>query len=359
MRLFVIRILRYCFGALLVLMTSGCTRSFDAFWVDRSSRLPVLEQTHHATQMRYFGVSSFLIRDGNATLMIDGFITRPENALIRPIQPDLVKVRTRLRESGLNIRRSCAKITSDHSNLDAVVAMHGHYDHALDAPLVAALTGAELYVDAVLSQIAFNTETLFPKVCPVRKREGIGEMGQTFAANIDGMSLTLVRTKHSTNPASLLLEGLPADPNWKFPTRAKNLKEGVSVAAHVKTRNGAILIVPTAGKIGDEFKDDKLTADVIFLGIGGLGWGTRTNAERYWKNTVIASGARRVIPIHWDKHTPSLGPAAPEPKPLVYDKLDRALGWLREFANEHPEIELASVPALKPFDPFGSLVLKK
>jgi len=359
MTIYITNGLRCFIFSLVLLMVSGCTQSFGAFWVNESSRLPVQQQSHHATEMRYFGVSSFLIREGNAALMIDGFISRPNNALIRPIQPDLAKVSARLRESGFKVRQSCKRTASDHSNLDAVVAMHGHYDHALDAPLVAALTGAELFVDEVVDRISINTETFFPEVCPIRKRRSIREMGETFMADIDGISLTLVRTKHSPNLASMLLEASRADPEWKFPTRAKNLKEGVGVSAHVKTRNGSILIVPTAGSIGSEFKDEKLAADVIFLGIGALGWGARKDAERYWKNTVIASGARRVIPIHWDKHAPSLDPAAPEPKPLIYDNLDRTLGWLRDFANEHPDIELVSVPALKPFDPFGSLVLEK
>jgi L-ascorbate metabolism protein UlaG (beta-lactamase superfamily) len=57
-------------------------------------------------------------------------------------------------------------------------------------------------------------------------------------------------------------------------------------------------------------------ADVVYLGVGLLGSKDEAYRDAYWRETVTATGARRVVPIHWDDFTRGLD------KPLV------ALPWL-------------------------------
>lgn len=392
MRQFIFRTSRSVLCAAVILTVSGCSAAFQRYWNDLSTRLPEVASPYNGTEMRFLGVSSFLIRDGNSTLMIDGFISRPQATFIRPIQPEIDIVKNRLVQSGIGLAPSCDQDAPAYSKLDTIVALHGHFDHALDTPLIAALTGATLVADAVVDQIADRTKALYPNTCAIRKSIIIEEIttdsqlsaGRTairlvpdqhppntssrlmegasadpknpnVQISVGTMSLTLVPVRHSSNLASRLLEGAWADPNWRFPTKASNLKVGISLAAHVETRSGSLLIIPTAGQIGSEFADRKLQAKTIFLGIGGLGWGSREDAKRYWENTVVASGARRVVPIHWDSFSPPLEPEPPGLEPPKYERLDRSLVWMQDFAKNDPQIELVSVPTLDPFDPFITL----
>ncbi len=346
--------------AICVLM-AGCTQTFDAFWKNPSSRLDVSVPSDRAVEMRYFGVSSFLIRDGDAALMIDGFFTRPKHLLLRSIEPEQEIVKSTLIKSGIELPNACGAPVPDDKNLDAIFAMHGHYDHALDTPMIATLTGAALFEDDVVRRIKDETLKYHSKLCPVQKTIDTQEIAQTLTRNVGAMTVSLINAEHSTNTASRLLEEFPYNENWEFPTYATNLKQGKSFAVHVETSGGNVLIVSTAGKIEQQFANDTFPTEVIFLGIGALGLEDRDFAKDYWDKTVIASGARRVVPIHWDTHAPPLfipGATIREPKSLRLDKLDRVLGWFKEFIQEAPDdrkIELVSVPAHRPFDPFAPL----
>ncbi len=59
------------------------------------------------------------------------YFTRPSNITTAKIQPDAALVTRSLQRAGVK-------------SLAAVVTMHSHFDHALDAPLVAKQTGALL-----------------------------------------------------------------------------------------------------------------------------------------------------------------------------------------------------------------------
>jgi L-ascorbate metabolism protein UlaG (beta-lactamase superfamily) len=343
---------------ILILALSGCNRSFDKFWNDQTNLISALDRSSHQTEVQYFGVSSFLIRDGNNILIIDGFFSRPKKALFRSLQPDMTSIRDMLDRSEIDIKSKCDSTIAKGSKLDAIVAMHGHYDHALDTPLIAALTGATLIADDVVTDIKTKTHAFFPDVCSIENLHAITEAHGKTKIDLENLIVTLVPVDHSTNPASVLLERSSYDPNWTFPTRVKNMKEGAGFAAHVQTRRGAILVVPTAGNIGTSLKDPGLQADVIFLGIGGLGWGSRNKAETYWAETVLASGAKRVVPVHWDSMSPALDPDLPALNAPFYEQLDRALFWLKEFADADPQINLVSVPIFRPFDPFSTAIPK-
>lgn len=83
--------------------------------------VPALDRITHRSEMQYFGVSSFLIRDGNNTLMIDGFVSRPKNALLRPIQPDITSIREILERSGIETKDKCKSTIPQKSRLDVLI----------------------------------------------------------------------------------------------------------------------------------------------------------------------------------------------------------------------------------------------
>ncbi|HEX6315320.1 MAG TPA: hypothetical protein VFZ73_10700, partial [Gemmatimonadaceae bacterium] len=76
-------------------------------------------------RVTFLGVSTLLFDDGETAIMTDGFFTRP----------GLFSVATRIRPDSVRIRQALdsARVT----RLAAVIPVHSHYDHAMDAPYVA------------------------------------------------------------------------------------------------------------------------------------------------------------------------------------------------------------------------------
>lgn len=67
----------------------------------------------------------------------------------------------------------------------------------------------------------------------------------------------------------------------------------------------------------------------VLLGIGSLGQLSDAHRQDYWREVVQASGAKRVIPIHWDDFwLPSEKSMRPLPQPL--DHFDATMQFLGE-----------------------------
>jgi L-ascorbate metabolism protein UlaG (beta-lactamase superfamily) len=94
--------------------------------------------------VRFLGVTTLLISDGITSLMTDGFFTRPGGffkiAVGRKIVPDRQVIARCLQKARVD-------------RLAAVMPLHSHYDHAMDAPEVARLSGARLLGSASTANI--------------------------------------------------------------------------------------------------------------------------------------------------------------------------------------------------------------
>ena len=84
---------------------------------------------------------------------------------------------------------------------------------------------------------------------------------------------------------------------------------------------------------------------LLVLGIGGLSRSGREHAERYWREVVGATGARRVWIAHWDDFTRPQGEIAPFPR--LVDDLGRSVGWLAALA-EASAVRLEQLPFAEP-----------
>ncbi len=84
-------------------------------------------------RVTFLGVSTLLFDDGSTAILLDGFFTRPNSRqlFLEKISPDKTIIKNSLQRAGID-------------KLAAVIVNHSHYDHAMDAPEVAAQTGAVL-----------------------------------------------------------------------------------------------------------------------------------------------------------------------------------------------------------------------
>jgi L-ascorbate metabolism protein UlaG (beta-lactamase superfamily) len=262
--------------------------------------------------VRFLGTTSLAFTLGDHTVLIDGFVSRPdaETILLRPLSADETLIRRHLGRAGIQ-------------RIDAVFVAHTHFDHALDAPTIARLYEARLFGDAGLAVIAqadgFTGETV------VLSHGGRHRFGD--------ITVTSVVSPHSPGD---LAPG-PVPDNFDTPARARRYRGGTSHAFHIETPTCRLLVVPSAGVPGPVFEG--LAADVVLLGIGRLGPQSGEAIDAYWRDTVQATGARRVVPIHWDDFTRPLD-APLVAMPYALDRVDRALARLQRLAGEAATVSL-------------------
>jgi L-ascorbate metabolism protein UlaG (beta-lactamase superfamily) len=236
------------------------------------------------------------------------------------------------------------------TNLDAVIVLHSHFDHALDAPEV-----VKQQPDACVLVGSDSTANIARGYELPKERIRVIQDGkvETFGR----FQITLLRSEHS--PLSLLaslgiehvlFEGeinKPLEP----PAHFWDYKEGGSYSLLVEHDGRNILVQASAG-----FKRGALagrSAGVIFLGIGTLGKLSQSHRDEYWHEVVEAVNPKRIIPIHWDDFSRPLDqPLVPMPRPL--DDFDAAMAFLRERASAK-NIEVKVLQAWDVIDPFADL----
>jgi L-ascorbate metabolism protein UlaG (beta-lactamase superfamily) len=278
-------------------------------------------------RVTFLGVATVLVSDGTTHLLTDGFFSRPGlvTTLARRVAPDPAAIAAGLARAGIE-------------RLDAVFVVHSHYDHGMDAPDVATRTGALLVGSASTGNIARG-------VGFDERRFRLVQSGE--ALPFGRFTVTMVRSQHFPHGMAMGEINEPLVP----PARATDYKEGGSYSVVISHAAGSLLIQGSAG-----FEPHALAgvrADVALLGVGALGTRDRDYMEAYWRETVGAVGARRVIPIHWDDFTRPLSePLVPMPRRM--DDFDASIRFLREKADASG-VDLRLIREGVAVDPFAGL----
>jgi L-ascorbate metabolism protein UlaG (beta-lactamase superfamily) len=278
-------------------------------------------------RVTFLGVSTLLFDDGETAILTDGFFSRPGKlrTLLGRVAPDIAVVDAMLRRAGI-------------SQLAAVIVGHGHYDHVMDAPTVAARTGAVLVGSTSTAMIGRGAGLDDGRIITP-------DAGQPLT--LGGFTVTLLPSAHVPPHR---FDGELAHPPIP-PTRVSGYRLGPCYSILVGHDQRRMLVHGSAG-----YRSGALTghpASVVYLGIGGLARQSRRYQERYWQETVVAVGARRVIPIHWDDFWRSLHrPLRPMPRPI--DHIRAALAFLASRAATDG-VDLRLPTPWQPTDPFSGL----
>lgn len=286
-------------------------------------------RTNQGLRVTFLGVSTLLLRDGTANILIDGFFSRPDlyATALQKIGPDPRRIANAL---------ALAKI----SKLDAVITVHSHYDHAMDAPQVAARTGALLIGSESTANIARG------QVLP-EERIRVVNGTETFRFGV--LSVTLIPSEHFPHGKAMGELTSPLIP----PARALEYLDGGSFSVLVERDDQSVLIQSSAGYVEGALAGRH--ADVVYLGVGLLGSKDDAYREAYWKETVTAVGAKRVVPIHWDDFTRELDQPLVA-LPYLLDDLDTSMDFVFRAAKR----DLVDVrwPVLwRVSDPFAGLAV--
>jgi L-ascorbate metabolism protein UlaG (beta-lactamase superfamily) len=284
-------------------------------------------------RVSFLGVSTLLFTDGKNAFLTDGFFSRPDKLrfLFTKIDPNRKIITQCLDRAGIK-------------SLDAVIVVHSHFDHVMDAPIIAAETGAQLMGSESTKNVALGY--IERGLNLPEKRITTIEVDQTI--NIGEFRITPIVSSHVP---SLLAPKHEIKAPLRPPVYWRRYKEGVSYSLLISHGAKTMLVQGSAGFVRNALKGRH--ADIVFLGIAQLGRQNDAYRDEYWREVVKAVTASRVIPIHWDDlWRPLSRPLVPLPR--YADNFDKAMRFLLERANQDG-IEITFLPAWKAVNPFAGL----
>lgn len=297
------------FGVALVIAAGA---GFAFIWYERpgleayAARHYTAAPAPRALTATWFGTAAVLLDDGAHAVFIDPFFTRPPGfgRLLRNavIEPDEALIRDGLARAGV-------------TRLSAVLVSHSHYDHAMDAGVVARLTAATL---------AGSPSTLNVGRGAGLEPARLVEMRPGEARTFGSFEVTFIESRHAGasggHPTGDILQPLAP------PARFLDYKQGGTYSILVGHPQGRVLHHGSAGFVPGALAGRR--ADVVLLGVALL-----PELGGYLKEVVDATGARRVVPVHWDDFTRPLD-ATLLPFPLVV-RLDR---FFESMARDRPDL---------------------
>lgn len=360
-----------CRLLLLVGILSGCSAKSDSFQEFVSANTLPAISANFGFEVVHFGTSSFLVDDGNSQILVDGFVTRKRHRYLGKIAPSAEAVERRIADHEIcyspksqyehNNHQSCRSPLG--RGLELIIPTHAHYDHALDAPYFAAITGAALLTDSSIDALVDASSQYDGFQLGPAKWDIVKSRSEDIFQNVEqkirviyrgAFKITLIEIPHSRNISTPFVSGIIDEIN--FPANLWKFKEGTSISVLIEHGNRSLLIIPSSGAIGDTFRENNIKANVVMLGIGNLGRKSHEEQREYWNDAVLAVGAERVFPVHWDddqyEYNPSLA--------LGNFKQNEIFGshnliiQFRDFIEEGDK-EIFFAPAEVAFNPFVGL----
>jgi L-ascorbate metabolism protein UlaG (beta-lactamase superfamily) len=259
----------------------------------------------------WLGITTLLFDDGETQILIDGAITRPnafQLAQMQPVKSDIATINYVLS-------------TYQMDRLAAIVPAHSHFDHAMDIGHIANRTSAVILGSESTANIARG------EAVPVDQYQILadGESRQ-FGA----FTIKLIASVHA--PIGFndeeFIPGIIDKPLIQ-PARVSAWKTGVAWSILISHPLGTTLVQGSGGYIEGKLADE--TADVVMLSVAGLSSLGRGYVEKYWRETVTRTNAKRVIAVHYDDFTAPFGEVKFLPNML--DNVVRTAGWLDEIVE--------------------------
>ena len=234
----------------------------------------------------YFGTTTLLFDDGKDQVLFDAHVTRPSMA-------EYIRGAKAATDTAL-----CDRLITLHriDRLRAIFISHNHHDHVMDAPYIANQCGAMIYGSESARNVALGGNVPAENTVVFQHRS---------CYTVGGFRITILKSLHSKPTRFNNDLGEPITEPLVQPASLRAYKEGGSYDFYIEHGEKRILIHPSFNYIKGQL--DGIRADVLFLGVGGLGKADPDTEKAFFAETVEKTGARLVIPIHWDNFFSPLG----------------------------------------------------
>ena len=288
----------------------------------------------------WWGVATLLIDDGETQILIDGFFSRPsvwQAATMRPVVPDDAAIDAAL--ARLDARR-----------VAAVIPVHSHFDHLMDSPTVARRTGA-----TILGSRSTGNYSRAQGIDDAR----LIELPDGGTRALGKFEIELINSKHAPigRDAGPPMPG-EIDEDFSLPAPITAWREGGSYSLVLRHPAGTILIQGSAGYVPGSLGHVK--ADLVLLGLGGLGGLDQDYFDTYWHEIMTVTEAPVAVPIHFDDFSTPADDDELKLFPRFLDDVGASFEWMRVAAERsgttlrmlprRDEVRLFS-PAGRPLQP--------
>jgi L-ascorbate metabolism protein UlaG (beta-lactamase superfamily) len=318
-------------GGLILLLIIVMLATAITLWRDRPDihaigwRAPAEANVPTSDQVTvtWLGVTTLLFDDGETQLLIDGFISRPslgDILLRRPVTNDVPTINYAMNE--YRMRR-----------LAAIIPVHSHFDHAMDVGAIANRSSASVLGSDSTHAIATGAGVPEDQLTSV-------DSGQRY--EFGGFGVTLLPSNHAPVgwSGSVPYAGT-IDAPLTMPQAVSSMREGASYTIVIDHAQGTAIVQGSAGFPDGALAD--ISADVVFLSVGGLETLGREYVEQYWQAMVTATGARTVYPIHFDDFTRPFGDIVAAPRFL--GDLDVTVEWFNALRDRWDTDVKLTLPA--------------
>jgi L-ascorbate metabolism protein UlaG (beta-lactamase superfamily) len=285
-------------------------------WHDRASLENIAWQAAPEAEdgslaVTWLGVTTVLIDDGETQILVDGFFSRPslaDGVLRRPVTNDAAIINFALHE--FDMRR-----------LAAVIPAHSHFDHAMDVGAIANRSKASVVGSESTANIARGAGVPEDQVV-------VASHGETY--EFGQFKVRLLRSRHGPIGwrGSVPLDGAIDEP-LSLPAPVAAMRLGMAWSIVIEHPQGSILVQGSSGFVEGGLAN--VQVDLVLLCTYGLSSLGKDYAERYWQEMVTTTGAKAVIPMHFDDFTRPFGEVVPFPKAL--DNLETTATWFESFRD--------------------------
>lgn len=262
-------------------------------------------------KVTFFGATTLLFDDGENQILIDGMVTRPS----------LFKVLTSKLETDKSLVDHILK-RENIKQLRAIFVSHSHYDHALDISYIANKTKAKIYGSRSTINIGRGGNVPEDNLSAINSYDQI---------TVGKFTVTVLPSIHSKPTIFNNDIGVVIESPLRQPAKMREYTEGGSFDFLIQYKDKKILIRPSFNYI--EGALDDIRADVLFLGIGGLGKADTATKRKFYEEIVEKVEPKLIVPIHWDNFFLSLDKPLRGPMRLI-DNLSIALDYMIKRTEE-------------------------
>lgn len=318
-------------GAMIALASAtGCAQLFTHELRPYTYKTLLAEGVESPLNVIYFGTTSLLFEGQKSNVMVDGFVSRPGvfKLLFSALKPD--------REYIGRLQRS----NWIPKNIDTVLVTHAHHDHSLDSAYIACLTDAKLWgPDSVLA-LANSEPTSKSGEVPCKHMHGKA-LPEVIISSGE-FTITPFDVYHS--PLELFSGEVRPDP--QLAAWVGTYRSGSTLSYLLRQQGISVLV--SSGLPRKQVSPLIRSADIVFLSIGGLLKKHGHIVEQTWDEVVCKTGAKVVVPTHWDLFTTPLEePLRVMPRPFA--NFDATMEVLEKLA-ERDDVALHFLPPLTRFD---------